>query len=119
MIVLLIVIFVPVSKIFPPFLSVVFALIPLVILIVCFAKFIFEVSGNLLNGSLLYFFLTLILCYFGGCFYPVSTFPEFFQNIHNITLLKKCGCDVTSAAKSMQVAKFTKYAGSFSVISVV
>ena len=59
----------------------VFALIPLVILIVCFAKFIFEVSGNLLNGSLLYFFLTLILCYFGGCFYPVSTFPEFFQNI--------------------------------------
>ena len=31
----------------------------------------------------------------------------------------KCGCDVTSAAKSMQVAKFTKYAGAFSVISVV
>ena len=81
LIVLLIVIFVPVSKIFSSFLSVVFALIPLVILIVCFAKFIFEVSGNLLNGSLLYFFSTLILCYFGGCFYPISTFPEFFQNI--------------------------------------
>ena len=31
----------------------------------------------------------------------------------------KCGCDVTSAAKSMQVAKFTKYSGAFSVISVV
>ena len=81
LIILLIVIFVPVSKIFSSFLSVVFALIPLVILIVCFAKFIFEVSGNLLNGSLLYFFSTLILCYFGGCFYPISTFPEFFQNI--------------------------------------
>ena len=31
----------------------------------------------------------------------------------------KCGCDVNSAAKSMQVAKFTKYAGAFSVILVV
>ena len=81
LIVLLIVIFVPVSKIFSSFLSVVFALIPLVTFIVCFAKFIFEVSENLLNGSLLYFFTILILCYLGGCFYPISTFPEFFQNI--------------------------------------
>jgi len=31
----------------------------------------------------------------------------------------KCGCDVNSATESMQVAKFTKYAGSFSVILVV
>ena len=31
----------------------------------------------------------------------------------------KCGCDVTSAAESMQVAKFTKYAGFILVISVV
>ncbi len=31
----------------------------------------------------------------------------------------KCGCDVTSAVESMQVAKFTKYAGAFSVIMVV
>ena len=31
----------------------------------------------------------------------------------------KCGGDVNSAAKSMQVAKFTKYAGAFSVIMVV
>ena len=31
----------------------------------------------------------------------------------------KCGCDVNSAAKSMQVAKFTNYAGAFSVILVV
>ena len=31
----------------------------------------------------------------------------------------KCGCDVNSTAEGMQVAKFTKYAGAFSVISVV
>ena len=31
----------------------------------------------------------------------------------------KCGCDVTSVARVLQVAKFTKYSDAFSVISVV
>ena len=33
--------------------------------------------------------------------------------------LPKCGCDVNSAAKSMQVAKFTKYSWVNLVVSVV
>ena len=70
-----------ISKVYPSFLSLILALIPLMTFIVCFAKFIFEVSENLLNGSLLYFFTTLILCYLGGCFYPISTFPEVFQKV--------------------------------------
>ena len=44
--------------------------------------------------------------------------PEFFQNIHNITLLKSV-CDVTSAAHELQVAKLHKPGRLFLLQSVV
>ncbi len=46
------------------------------------------------------------------------TIPEFFQNIHNTTLLKSV-CDVTSAAHELQVAKLHKLGRLFLSLSAV
>jgi len=48
--------------------------------------------------------------------FSFTIIPELFQNIHNITLLKKCGCDVTSGAQELQVANLPEKFGSYLVV---
>ncbi|MBQ6845580.1 MAG: ABC transporter permease [Oscillospiraceae bacterium] len=56
-------------------------IIPVIFVLTSLTFLIFELSGNLVNGILLYFFSTLALCYVSGCLYPVYTFPQIIQDI--------------------------------------
>ncbi|MCH5182550.1 MAG: ABC transporter permease [Oscillospiraceae bacterium] len=49
--------------------------LPLVLLAASFGELLFELSGELVSGILLHFFVTLALCYITGCFYPLYAFP--------------------------------------------
>lgn len=55
-----------------------------VIMIGCFSFFIYELCDQLISGILLAFFLTLGLCFAGGCLYPPYFFPESIQNIASV-----------------------------------
>ena len=46
--------------------------------------FIFELAGDLVSGILLHFFATASLCYAGGCFYPISSFPVVIQRMSEL-----------------------------------
>lgn len=65
----------------PEFLLFIITIISIMFLLSCFTLFICEISNNILNSLLLNFFLTVILCYISGCFYPIFTMPEFFQHL--------------------------------------
>lgn len=64
----------------PGFLLFIITIISIMFLLSCFTLFICEISNNILNSILLNFFLSVILCYISGCFYPIFTMPEFFQH---------------------------------------
>lgn len=69
------------SEVLPGFLLFIITIISIMFLLSCFTLFICEISNNILNSLLLNFFLTVILCYISGCFYPIFTMPEFFQHL--------------------------------------
>lgn len=52
-----------------------------VLMLSAFNLMIFELSGNIISGVLLHFFLSLALCYISGCMYPIYAFPESIQKI--------------------------------------
>ena len=54
-------------------------LLPVIATVTAFGFMIFELSGNVVSGVLLYFFLSLALCYVSGCLYPLYAFPESVQ----------------------------------------
>ena len=54
-------------------------LLPVVVTVTAFGFMIFELAGNVVSGVLLYFLLSLGLCYIGGCLYPLYAFPESVQ----------------------------------------
>lgn len=56
-------------------LSLALRLLPLVLVTATFGELLFELSGELVSGILLHFFVTLSLCYVTGCFYPLYAFP--------------------------------------------
>lgn len=68
-------------EVLPGFLLFIITIISIMFLLSCFTLFICEISNNILNSLLLNFFLTVILCYISGCFYPIFTMPEFFQHL--------------------------------------
>lgn len=59
----------------------VLSLVPIGFFLASLGILIFEISKNILSGTLFYFFLTLIMCYLGGAFYPIFAFPEIVQGI--------------------------------------
>ncbi len=64
-----------------PFLSVVLAAIPVVILAAALSYMLYCLSTDLVGGILLMFFTTLALCFVSGCLYPVYFFPVRVQQI--------------------------------------
>lgn len=66
---------------FSELLAISLSILPVVFVLTSLTFLIFELSGNLVNGILLYFFSTLALCYVSGCLYPIYTFPQIIQNI--------------------------------------
>lgn len=51
-------------------------ILPIVVMICSFNMLVFELSGNLVSGILMHFFITLSACYASGCFYPTYAFPK-------------------------------------------
>ena len=50
-----------------------------------FAYLFFQLADELVGGVLLYFFVSLALCFVSGCIYPTYFFPDILQNISQFT----------------------------------
>ena len=53
--------------------------LPVAVAVCGMSLFLFECARDTVSGVLLHFFLSLSLCYVGGCFYPVFMFPDTVQ----------------------------------------
>ena len=62
-----------------PFVSVLLAAIPVVILAAAMSYFIFTLVRDLISGVLLQFFAGGVLCFVSGCLYPPYFFPAAVQ----------------------------------------
>lgn len=60
----------------PPLGSVVFRVIPVVMMLSALNMLLFTCSDNMVSGLLLHFFVAISLCYISGCIYPVYAFPK-------------------------------------------
>lgn len=58
-----------------------FHLLPVAVLAACFSFMLYALSGDLIGGVLLQFFLMLALCFISGCMYPVHFFPTAVQQL--------------------------------------
>ncbi len=56
-------------------------LLPYVAVVSCCGFWVFEVVSDLISGVLAQFVVSVALCYMGGCFYPISFFPDIMQKI--------------------------------------
>jgi len=61
------------------------ALFPIAVMVVAFAFFVFELTGNLISAVTGYFFCTLALCYISGCMYPLNALPRSLQTLAGYT----------------------------------
>lgn len=59
----------------------VLGLIPVIFMLCALDYLLFQFSGNLINGTLYCFFATLVLCFAGGCLYPLYFFPS---SVHKV-----------------------------------
>lgn len=59
-------------------------LIPVILLVAAWSYFLYSVSGNYVTGILLHFFLTLAMCFIGGCMYPAFFFPDIIRTAGEI-----------------------------------
>ena len=55
--------------------------IPVLVLAAAFSFMLYSLSGDLISGVLLQFFVTVAMCFVSGCMYPVYFFPESVQKI--------------------------------------
>ena len=58
-----------------------FALLPIIIMLSAFNIMAFELANNIVSGMLIHFFCCLCMCYVAGCIYPIYTFPKIIQHI--------------------------------------
>lgn len=56
-------------------------ILPTLAMVAALSYLLFTLSGNLIGGVLLTFFLVLALGFAGGCMYPVQVFPDTMQQI--------------------------------------
>ncbi len=56
-------------------------ILPIIALTTAFGYFFDVMSGDIISGVLMQFFVSVFLCYITGCFYPLYAFPVFIQKI--------------------------------------
>ena len=56
-------------------------LLPALLMISSFAFLIYGLSDNLVSGILIQFFVSVFMCFLGGCMYPVAFFPDALQMV--------------------------------------
>lgn len=59
----------------------IFSMAIVILMISAFTYMLFQCSGNLISGTLLCFFAVLVLCFAGGCIYPLYFFPISVQKV--------------------------------------
>lgn len=55
--------------------------LPAVLVITALSYLLYTLTDHLISGVLLAFFVTVVLCFIGGCMYPVQIFPESVQQL--------------------------------------
>lgn len=55
--------------------------IPVMAMVLSFMLLLFEISGDMISGISLPFFVSIALCYCSGCLYPIHTLPVAMQKI--------------------------------------
>ncbi len=58
-----------------------FGALPALLCIAALSYLLFSLSDHLIGGVLLTFFVVIVLCFIGGCMYPVSVFPATVQRL--------------------------------------
>jgi ABC-type uncharacterized transport system permease subunit len=58
-----------------------FGALPAVLVITALSYLLYTLTDHLISGVLLAFFVTVVLCFIGGCMYPVQIFPESVQQL--------------------------------------
>ena len=61
-----------------------FRALPVLFMVAALCFCIYTLSDNLISGVLLAFFLVIVLCFTGGCMYPIQVFPAAMQTIATI-----------------------------------
>ena len=61
--------------------TIIVQILPVMLVLTSISFLLFELSENIVNGILIYFFSTIALCYVSGCLYPIYTFPQIIQDI--------------------------------------
>lgn len=64
-----------------PFMQVAKYSIPIILVVSAISFMIYELSGNLISGILIYLFTAIFLCYTSGCIYPSYMLPDTLQNL--------------------------------------
>lgn len=59
-------------------------MLPVLFVLTALSFFLFETAGNLVTGMLLMFFVTLVLCFVGGCMYPAYFFPDVIEKMAGV-----------------------------------
>ena len=59
----------------------IWALIPVLLMIAALNMLVFTVADNIVSGLLLHFFGAIGLCYVSGCIFPITAFPTVVQKI--------------------------------------
>lgn len=86
--------------------------IPVVLMVAAYSFLLFSLSGDLMTGVLMQFFLTLGLCFVSGCIYPTYFFPVEVQKWAaflpaGLARTQLAGCFTGSAAATWHLLGYT------------
>ena len=59
-------------------------ILPNLLMITTLSYCVYTLSDHLISGVLLNFFLVIVLCFVGGCMYPIQVFPDVMQTVSAI-----------------------------------
>ena len=59
-------------------------ILPTLLMITTLSYCVYTLSDHLISGVLLNFFLVIVLCFVGGCMYPIQVFPDVMQTVSAI-----------------------------------
>lgn len=97
-------------------------LLPVALLAACFSFMLYALSGDLIGGVLLQFFLLLALCFISGCMYPVYFFPTAVQRLAQWlptgAARNLLASGLTGIADGKSLALVLGYSGLFALVGV-
>jgi len=95
--------------------------LPVILLVAAWSYFLYSVSWNYVTGILLHFFLTIVMCFVGGCMYPGYFFPDAIRTVGEILPAGLARIQVASCltGEGNAAIPLLCYSGGFVLLSVL